>query len=272
MSADNPARASRRAEMPALLNVPPRRGTSLYSHVVDTVGQQVVSGELPADAIIDAEHVCQQLGISRSVVREGMRTLASMGLVESRPQRGTRVLPRTDWNLLDPRVIQWRGEGPEYLEQTHELLELRLGVEHAAASLAARRMSDEGLQAALRAGRAMQKAFQAGDAYAFFRADAELHRLLLEGAGNSVIAQFADTVSVALRIRGSEASRSYSSAQSLDAASADRHLALAEALARRDGKAAQAASDAILLATVAEVEDLLARGCETAVPRTDHRP
>ncbi|MCW4456866.1 FadR/GntR family transcriptional regulator [Microbacterium sp. MPKO10] len=235
-----------------------RRGHGLYDRVVDAIGQQIVTGELPVGSIIYAEQVCEQLDISRSVVREGIRTLSSMGLVESRPQRGTRVQPRDQWDLLNPHVVQWRGEGPEYLQQMYELLELRLGIEHAAAHFAALRMSDDDREAAVRAGHAMQRAYEERDPHTFFMADADLHRLMLEGTGNAVIGQFADTVSTALHIRGSNASRSYSTAQSLDSASAGRHVELAEALARKDPDAAQKAVNAIMFATIAEVENLLA--------------
>jgi len=237
-----------------------RKRHGLYDRVVDALGQQIVNGDLPEGTIIYAEQVCEQLDISRSVVREGIRTLSSMGLVESRPQRGTRVQPRQEWDLLNPHVVQWRGEGPEHLQQMYELLELRLGIEHAAAHFAALRMSDEARVAVVEAGHAMQRAYEARDPYVFFTADADLHRLMLEGTGNAVIGQFADTVTTALHIRGSNASRSYSTAQSLDEKSAGRHVDLAEALARRDPAGAQRAVNEIMFATLAEFEGLLAEG------------
>ena len=264
MSDDDPRKAiTWRSDVPPLL--PPRtrfharKGHGLYDRVVDVIGQQIVTGELPVGSIIYAEQVCEQLDISRSVVREGIRTLSSMGLVESRPQRGTRVQPRDQWDLLNPHVVQWRGEGPEYLQQMYELLELRLGIEHAAAHFAALRMSDEARVAVVEAGYAMQRAYVDRDPHTFFTADADLHRLMLEGTGNAIIGQFADTVSMALHLRGSNASRSYSTAQSLDSESAGRHVELAEALARKDPGAAQRAVNEIMFATLAEVEHLLAR-------------
>ncbi|SEB46072.1 DNA-binding transcriptional regulator, FadR family [Paramicrobacterium humi] len=235
-----------------------QRGNGLYDRVVADVGGRIVSGELAPGTTIYVDQVCEQLGISRSVVREAMRTLSAMGLVESRPQRGTRVQPREAWDLLNPRIVEWRGEGPEYLQQMLELLELRLGVEQAAAHFAAERMSDQARTEIVAAGHLMQRSFEQQDAYTFFCADAEIHRLMLEGSGNAVIAQFAGTVTTALRIRGSHESRSYSAAQSLDARSANRHLQLAEALAAHDAAAAQNAVSAIIFATLAETEHILA--------------
>ena len=234
-----------------------RRG--LYDRVVDVMGEQIVNGAIPVGSTLFVEQICADLDISRSVVREGVRTLSSMGLVESRPQRGTRVLPRQEWDLLHPRVVHWRGEGPEYLQQMYELLELRLGIEHAAAHFAAERM-DEGERAAVvAAGRQMEEAYAEHDPHRFFEADAELHRLILVGSQSPLIVQFADTVMTSLNIRGTAASRSYSTAQSLDSESARRHRELAEAVAAGESEAAQRASGEIMFATRAEVSALLDR-------------
>ncbi|WP_147918038.1 FadR/GntR family transcriptional regulator [Ruania zhangjianzhongii] len=234
-----------------------RRG--LYDRVVDVIGEQIVNGAIPVGTTLFVDQICAELDISRSVVREGVRTLSSMGLVESRPQRGTRVLPRQEWDLLHPRVVHWRGEGPDYLQQMYELLELRLGIEHAAAHFAAERMGAEERTAVVAAGQAMEKAYAEHDPHRFFDADAQLHRLILEGSGNALISQFSDTVMTSLNIRGTAASRSYSTAQSLDSESARRHRELAEAVAAGEPEVAQRASAEIMFATRAEVSALLAR-------------
>ncbi len=75
--------------------------------------------------------------MSRSVVREALRVLQSLGLVEPRQRVGTQVLGIGSWELLAPTVIRWRGASPAYFVQQRELLELRLGVEPVAATLAA---------------------------------------------------------------------------------------------------------------------------------------
>ena len=67
-------------------------GTGLYGHVVDVLGQAIVDGTMHTGQVVYAEQLCEQLGVSRSVVREGLRALSSMGLIEARPQVGTRVL------------------------------------------------------------------------------------------------------------------------------------------------------------------------------------
>lgn len=230
-------------------------GADLHSRVVEDVGQRIINGELAEGEIIFAEHLCTQLNISRSVVREGLRTLGSLGLIHSRPQRGTRVLPRDNWDLLSPYVIRWRGQGPDYLQQMHEMLELRLGIERAAAHFAATRMHDDDVATLARAAADMKASFEARDTYGYFRADAELHRLLLEGSGNAVLAQFADTVAALLRLRGATSPHVYSP-DGIEAPTLGLHIALADALVQRDRAGAADLAERIIIETLREVDSV----------------
>jgi DNA-binding FadR family transcriptional regulator len=79
------------------------------------------------------------LGVSRTVVREATKVLAAKGMVESRSKRGTVILPRSEWRLLDPDVLAWlteTGLDPEFLRS---MFEVRKIIEPAAARLAAER-------------------------------------------------------------------------------------------------------------------------------------
>ncbi|CAM5383101.1 Vitamin B12 import ATP-binding protein BtuD [Streptomyces alboniger] len=58
------------------------------------------------------EEIGQRFEVSRTVVRESLRVLEAKGLVSARPNVGTRVRPVSDWNLLDPDIIEWRAFGP----------------------------------------------------------------------------------------------------------------------------------------------------------------
>jgi DNA-binding FadR family transcriptional regulator len=230
-----------------------RIGNGLYARVVDALGQEIIDGLLPVGSLVFADALCERLGVSRSVVRESIRTLSSMGLLESRPQVGTRVLPPTEWDLLNPHVVRWRAQGPGYVEQMRQLLELRLGIEEAAARIAADRMSAGDAEAMLSAGFRMRDALDADDAVAFFDADARFHRILLEGTDNAVIAQLADTFGAALSVRGTD-SRPGMHDRTLE--SVERHLALARALVHRDADGARAAALDMVRATLTEFESL----------------
>src|SRR3546814_18457675 len=81
------------------------------------------SAPLPNEAEIGAE-----LGVSRTVVREAMRTLAAQGLISVRPRTGTRVEPRERWHLFDPQVILWRLEAGVVRDLIDVLLAFRLAI------------------------------------------------------------------------------------------------------------------------------------------------
>lgn len=233
-----------------------RIGSGLYAHVVEVLGQEIIDGDMPAGTIVFADQLCERLGVSRSVVRESLRTLSSMGLVEARPQVGTRVLPSTKWDLLNPHVVKWRAQGPDYVQQMHQLLELRLGIEQAAARLASVRISPDDAQLILQSGLKMRQAFDTKDTRAFFAADATFHRLLLEGTDNAVIAQLADTIGAVLHVRGNDTRPGM---HDLTLESVERHLELAKALVNGDSAKAQASALSLVEATLLEFENLLPR-------------
>lgn len=87
------------------------RGRGLHGQLVQQLGQMIVSGDLGADRPLVPEEIGQRFEVSRTVVRESLRVLEAKGLVSARPNVGTRVRPVSDWNLLDPDIIEWRAFG-----------------------------------------------------------------------------------------------------------------------------------------------------------------
>ena len=48
-----------------------------------------------------------RFSVSRTALREAYSSLAAKGLIAARPKVGTRVRPKSDWNMLDPEVLAW---------------------------------------------------------------------------------------------------------------------------------------------------------------------
>src|SRR5665647_3315221 len=84
----------------------------LHARVLDLLGLAVCAGDLASGSVVRIDQLQERYGVSRSVVREAIRVLASMGLVASRRRVGVQVLPATEWNLYDPQVIRWRLASP----------------------------------------------------------------------------------------------------------------------------------------------------------------
>src|SRR4029077_17203772 len=111
---------------------------NVHSQVTDRVGISIVRGDIAAGEALPSEmQICEMMDVSRTVVREVIRTLTGKGLVESRPKSGTRVRPPQKWNQLDPDVLRWRLETADMDDYLTKLFQLRCAVEPSAAALAA---------------------------------------------------------------------------------------------------------------------------------------
>ncbi|GMA24427.1 GntR family transcriptional regulator [Luteimicrobium album] len=226
-----------------------RRG--LHGQVLNVLGREIVDGVIPEGAVLNADALQERFEVSRSVIRETLRTLETMGMVSARPQRGTLVASRSNWDLLNQQVVLWRGQGQHYWDQMRDILELRAGVEVVAAGLAARRRLPEHVEALQQAIDRMDDAAARQDSAAFIEADIALHTLLFHGSGNAVIAQLANAVGAVLRTRLQDASHLFGHRTAGSIAS---HRALVEAVAAGDEAAAVSGARQIVVDTTDELE------------------
>jgi len=159
---------------------------ALHGQVAHDIGRQIVSGTIAEGRFLPREaELSQSFGVSRQAVREGLKVLAAKGLVGSRRRAGTYVLPRSDWNLLDPDVLAWHTPSeldPAFIK---DLIELRRVIEPAAVEMAAARADAAGIEGIASALRRMQEG--AGDIAAFSTADAEFHMAIFAASGNALI-------------------------------------------------------------------------------------
>ncbi|MFF4907209.1 MULTISPECIES: FadR/GntR family transcriptional regulator [unclassified Streptomyces] len=218
------------------------RGRGLHGQLVQQLGQMIVSGDLGADRPLVPEEIGQRFEVSRTVVRESLRVLEAKGLVSARPNVGTRVRPVSDWNLLDPDIIEWRAFGPQRDDQRRELSELRWTIEPLAARLAAGHGREDVQQRLADMVEIMGHAMGQGDALTFSRADAEFHSLLIQLAGNRMLEHLSGIVSAALQVSGSPVT----GCDRPNDVSLAHHGRIADALATGDGAAAEAAMRQLL--------------------------
>jgi GntR family galactonate operon transcriptional repressor len=157
----------------------------IHGQTVEALGGRIVAGEIPEGATLDITALRAELDVSLTALREALKVLSAKGIVDARQKRGTFVLPRAEWHLLDRDVIRWQvagGAGGSLLESLHEIREI---VEPAAARLAATRASAGDLVALDRA--IDQMAAANGDLAAAVDADLEFHRTLLATAHNELL-------------------------------------------------------------------------------------
>ncbi len=118
------------------------REGGLSTHVSEQLKNLITNNVVKVGEKLPAENsLCESFGVSRTVIREAITHLKSLGLVETRRGVGTTVLRST---VLEARPAE--RINPTTVEDILHLLELRLTLEPAAAELAALRHDDEDRQ------------------------------------------------------------------------------------------------------------------------------
>ncbi len=161
----------------------------LHARVLDLLGLAICSGQLASGSVVRIEEFEERYKVSRSVVREAIRVLASMGMVASRRRVGVQVLPASAWNLYDPQVIRWRLASPGRIAQLRSLTELRTAVEPEAARLAALRAPLSNASELMGLAGKLWEAGQSDNPNDFLAVDIEFHRLVLSSSGNEMFAK-----------------------------------------------------------------------------------
>ena len=208
------------------------------------LGISIVSGQCQPGDLLDGEvSSSEQLAVSRTAYREAVRILAAKGLVDARPKVGTRINPRSKWNLLDPDVLEWTFESEPDFELLNSLFELRNVVESAAAGLAALRRSAAHVKSMRLALKGMAEHTLATPAGR--QADLDFHTTLLNATHNPFIISLTSGVSAAINTTTIFKQRKHP----LRRDPLPDHERVFEAIVARDaGKAQQAMSELIELA------------------------
>jgi GntR family galactonate operon transcriptional repressor len=165
--------------------------------VLTTLGREIAQGIIPSGAVLPPEHELEiRLGVGRGVVREAIKTLSGKGLVSVKPRHGTRVLPRSDWSLLDRDVLNWLvdKEKPDR-ELLLAVQEVRSIIEPAAAALAATRATKADWQRIKAALEAMETSDNQASATA---ADKAFHLAILDATHNPVLQGFRGAIDTIL--------------------------------------------------------------------------
>ena len=122
---------------------PARLGEAIVASLID----RIVAGKLPPGSPLPAEPVlCQDYGVSRSVIRESLKLLEEKGLVLVKQGHGTTILPPEHWNLLDPLVLKAVIEGDESKAIFDDLIDVRAALESEMARRAAGKITDAQLE------------------------------------------------------------------------------------------------------------------------------
>ncbi|MFT4227146.1 MAG: FCD domain-containing protein [Micropruina sp.] len=222
--------------------------TSLHASVVDDLGARIARGDLATGSTMTLDELATQYGVSRTVIREAVRELQSLGMVDSRRRVGSEVLPLARWSVFHPKVIGWRIDSGSMRGQLTALTELRLALEPVAAALAAQRRSATQAEKLVDLANELYEAGVRDDMDRFVSIDVEFHTLILHAADNELFSAHADSVSAALRGRAKHGVLPHPVVHSFEL-----HQAVAESIMRRDPVCAQSVMREILTDVVGEI-------------------
>ena len=144
------------------------RRHSLHHVVVDRLRNMIVEGDLTPGERVDEGALCDEFGISRTPLREALKVLASEGLVELRPNRGTRI------SALTPVEVK-------------DLFEAVAGIERLAAELAAKRMSESDLEWLSKRHERLLGLYEERRRREYFRLNHEIHNAIVRLSANAVL-------------------------------------------------------------------------------------
>lgn len=171
---------------------------NVHGNTLDNLGEAIVAGQyLPGCSLPPEPLLCEALGVSRTVVREAVKSLVAKGLLITGPKLGTRVLPSDDWNWFDPDVVAWQSKAGLTREFLRDLQELRRVMEPAAVKLAAERATPKDIAELEAAFAGMKAAIENGGDYV--KHDLAFHQGLLRACHNRMVIQMSKALGALLR-------------------------------------------------------------------------
>ena len=234
------AHAALARPLPRLSRLALERARSSHDQIAAILGTELLSGVYPPGTKLPGEPaLIARFGISRTVMREVVKTLAAKGFVTSKTRVGTQVRDPVHWNYFDADVLAWRvrlGLDDEFLRS---LTEVRRALEPPAAALAASRRTEADLARLRACVREMARTDHSR--HTFAEADLDFHLAIGSASGNPLIRSMASVIETALVASFAHSSPVDSPAD--HQASLAGHRAVVEAIASGD---AQGAARALL--------------------------
>jgi len=215
-------------------DVVPIQRRSLHDEVASRVRDMIIEGQLAAGARLNETELGLQLGVSRTPLREAIKTLASEGLIELIPAKGAIV---RRFSKVDVR----------------HMLEAIKALEQFAGRLTCTRASQDEIDEILGLHRTMLVRYRSRNRLAYYKLNQSIHSAIVRGAHSPTIAEMHEILQARLkRIRyiGNGEPEKW-------AAAVAEHEQMAEALRSRDGDALAEVLGLHMDRTLERVRDVL---------------
>lgn len=177
--------------------IEPISRTTLVQSVIDELVAFILENDLkPGDKLPSQQELMAQFKVGRSTVRESLKSLAAMGLIDMRAGYGTYVKELDAKSIIRPDILALMIDE----KSTERLLEAREIIEPEIAYLAVQRATDDDLAAIRAILDECEEAIQAEEPV--FRLSSAFHRAVTEAAHNEILLMFMDSILRLLVERG----------------------------------------------------------------------
>ncbi len=164
----------------------PMATRSVVERIVERITNAIISGELkPGDKIPTELELSESIGVGRNSVREAIKILVSLGVLQIRRAEGTFVCDSFNDHMLDPLVYGLIMEK----DASRDIVELRRVFETGILEVVIRRVTDGQLRQVERAFRHLEQVVNSPDVTAeqVLDADIAFHRVLVQITDNNLI-------------------------------------------------------------------------------------
>ena len=181
-----------------------RRSARLHQQMMRSLLEDIAAGRYePGERLPPEMELARQLGVSRGVIRELLRSLEDRGVISIRHGRGAWVSPASEWNVLDADVLAAVMPTPASVSILAHYLECRRMLETEAAALAAQRASGKDLSdmadaLASMSALALDSQTDAEANQRFHEADIAFHGALFRASGNQVLPRVVEPIQRAM--------------------------------------------------------------------------
>jgi GntR family transcriptional repressor for pyruvate dehydrogenase complex len=239
--------------------VKPIQRTTLTEAAFEQLIAMVVNGTWrPGDRIPPERDLCQQFGIARTSLREALKAMELVGMLNSRVGDGTFVCPRSEFLS---RPLLWAFTGTDH-DELHEIMESRLIIEENLAGLAAERGTAQQIEKIAEAIQLMRDCIARGES--IMEADMAFHLAVSTAAQNELLRNAVQLLRNLMR------QGIYHKLLIPDIAKSilKGHVAIYTAISKRSPLAARRAMRAHLGETMTLVTRLMKRPSTIPVPKT----
>ncbi|HJW73109.1 MAG TPA: FadR/GntR family transcriptional regulator [Geothrix sp.] len=217
----------------------PIRTKRLYEEIVEQIKQFISNGKLkPGDKLLPERELAEKLGVSRASVREAIRTLDILGVIDIKPGGGTFIRETDNDDIIRPLAMFLAVEQNSLLD----MFEMRRIFETATAGLAAQRATSDELEEIQATLVGMREGLNVNDPEKGEEFDAAFHFAVAEATHNTLLIKLFKTVSAEFAKANSAARLRLYHDNELNAQKIiDQHTDIYEAIRSRSPEAASEA-------------------------------